>query len=287
MAQSAAQFFSSRILDNFDVIGFDPRGVGDSTPVDCLADDQLDDYISAVYPDTPAGKAESYAAEANFAQQCVEKSGDLVKYVGTQEAAQDMDVIRHLVGDPKLYYVGFSYGTKLGGMYAELFPHNVGRLILDGAVDSDVPDYEQNKAQLKGFEQATDNYLDHCLSQPACPFTGTREQAREQIRDMFDQARKAPLPTADKNRPLTQSGLLYGFITPLYDDASWPILSQAIAEYLNDGTASTFQLMFDAYTGRTLADRIQIIPWKPTMLLIVPILWLMVMFSSGHSSVVN
>ncbi|WP_216382575.1 alpha/beta hydrolase [Arcanobacterium phocae] len=251
MAESAFQFFSKRILDKFDVVGFDPRGVGDSTPVDCVSDAELDDNLATVYPETPAGKAQSHADEKDFGEKCVQNSGDLVAYVGTEEAARDMDVIRHIVGDPKLYYVGFSYGTKLGGMYAELFPTHVGRLILDGAVDSDVSEFEQLKAQLKGFELATNNYIDDCLKQKSCPFDGTRDEARAEIRAMFDHARETPLPTADENRPLTQSGLLYGFITPLYDDASWPILTQAIEEYKNEGTGNTFQVMFDAYVGRT------------------------------------
>lgn len=136
-------------------------------------------------------------------------------------------------------------------MYSELFPNNVGRVILDGAVDSDVSQYEQQKAQMKGFELATNNYIDDCLTREDCPFNGTRDEARAEIRQMFDKAGEQPLPTADQERPLTQSGLLFGFITPLYDDASWPFLSQAIDEYQNDGTGNLFQLFFDAYTGRT------------------------------------
>lgn len=163
MAESAPQFFTDRITDSFDIIGFDPRGVGESTPIDCVTDRELDQVLSTVYADTPEGQAQSRASEVELANKCVEKSGNLVKYVGTEEAARDMDVLRHLMGDPKLYYVGFSYGTKLGGMYAELFPHNVGRLILDGAVDSDVSDFEQSKAQLKGFELAANNFIDKCL----------------------------------------------------------------------------------------------------------------------------
>lgn len=145
MAESAAQFFTDRITSSFDIIGFDPRGVGESTPVDCVSDAELDDYLAMTYPDTPEGREQSRAAEVEYANKCAQNSGELVKYSGTEEAARDMDVIRHLVGDPKLYYVGFSYGTSLGGMYAQLFPANVGRVILDGAVDSDVSQYEQQK----------------------------------------------------------------------------------------------------------------------------------------------
>lgn len=250
MAESAPQFFTDRITDSFDIIGFDPRGVGESTPIDCVTDPELDQVLSTVYADTPEGQAQSRASEVELANKCVEKSGNLVKYVGTEEAARDMDVLRHLMGDPKLYYVGFSYGTKLGGMYAELFPHNVGRLILDGAVDSDVSDFEQSKAQLKGFELATNNFIDKCLTSETCPFKGTRDEAREEIRQMFEKAADKPIPTANPERPLTQAGLMLGFITPLYDDSSWPLLTQAIDEYKTAGTGNAFQVFFDAYTGR-------------------------------------
>lgn len=253
MAEQASFYFGDDIRTNFDIIGFDPRGVGESAPVDCLDDAALAEVLEASYPDTPEGEAQSSKDVDKVIAGCEAKSGDLLPFVGTEEAARDMDVIRHVLGDPKLYYVGYSYGTKLGGMYAELFPHNVGRVILDGAVDSSVTDFEESLAQLKGFELATDNYLKDCIENDAqCPFDGSVEEARSVISGLFEDALENPLPTADPDRPLTQAGLLFGFITPLYDDASWSYLTMALDEAINQGSGTLFQSFFDMYTGRQL-----------------------------------
>lgn len=249
MADAASYYFSDDILANFDVIAFDPRGVNESAPVDCVDDAELTRILSATYPDTPEGDAASKADVDELIAGCESRSGDLLSFVGTEEAARDMDVIRQVMGDPKLYYVGYSYGTKLGGMYAELFPGNVGRLVLDGAVDSNITNFEQNSTQLQGFELALENYLTDCLAGSRCPFEGTVDDARAQIVEMLDAAIDTPVPTADPDRPLTAAGLLYGIITPLYDDQSWFVLTMAFDEYFNEGRGDTFQMMFDLYTG--------------------------------------
>lgn len=251
MAEQASYYFGADILANFDVIGFDPRGVGGSAPVDCLDDAALAEVLEASYPDTPEGEAQSSADVEEVIAGCKARSGDLLPFVGTEEAARDMDVIRHVLGDPKLYYVGYSYGTKLGGMYSELFPENVGRVILDGAVDSSVSDFEESLAQLKGFELATDNYLKDCINNNSqCPFDGSVEEARSVIAGLFEDALENPLPTTDPNRPLTQAALLFGFVTPLYDDTSWSYLTMALDETINQGSGTLFQMFFDMYTSR-------------------------------------
>lgn len=250
MASATSYYFSDDILAHFDIIAFDPRGVNESAPVDCVDDEQLTELLSATYEDSPEGDAQSKADVDGLIASCESRSGDLLPFVGTEEAARDMDVIRHVMGDPKLYYVGYSYGTKLGGMYAELFPQNVGRLVLDGAVDSNLTNFEQNSTQLQGFELALDNYLTDCLAGASCPFDGTVDDARAKIIEMLDAAVETPIPTSDPDRPLTAAGLTFGIITPLYDDQSWFILSMAFDEYFNDGVGDTFQFMFDAYTGR-------------------------------------
>ncbi len=251
MAESATQYFSANILENFDIIGFDPRGIGESTPVDCLDDVALGKILEASYPDTRAGEARAARDMQEFVAGCEAKSGKLLNFVGTESAARDMDVLRQALGDPRLYYVGYSYGTSLGGMYAQLFSQNVGRMVLDGAVAADASNFDQTLAQLKGFEDSLDAYLKKCLKDKGkCPFKGSVKEAREQIKGFFAQALEKPIPTSNDNRPLTQQGLLFGIITPLYDDANWPYLTQAFTELINDGTGSTFQLFFDLYTSR-------------------------------------
>lgn len=247
--QSATSTFGDRILESYDLIGFDPRGVGDSTPVVCYEADEMIALMERSYPDTDEGEAQAKADTDAYISACVENTGESIKYVGTKESAQDMDVIRELVGDAKLNYVGFSYGTSLGGMYAELFPQTVGRMVLDGAVDSSVSNFDQTLQQLKGFELATNNYLDYCLGLEDCPFTGTRDEARQEIIDLFEKTATEPIPTSNPDRPLTQTALVYGYITPLYDDSMWMFLDMGFQQVFEDNDGSLFQFLFDAYMG--------------------------------------
>lgn len=250
MAESAPQYFSEDILKNFDVIGFDPRGVGESTPVDCLDDAQLGAQLEASFDKTPEGQAQYKQAISNVAAACGQKSGDLLKFVGTESAARDIDVMRHVLGDPKLYYVGYSYGTSLGGMYADLFPSNVGRLVLDGAVSSNATNFDQTAAQVKGFDDALTAYLKNCLAGEKCPFKGSVDEARKQIGDLLAASLKTPISTKNPERPLTQAAFMLGLITPLYDDSAWPMLSQAFDQLLTKNDGTLFQIFFDAYSGR-------------------------------------
>ncbi|MFC5370902.1 alpha/beta hydrolase [Arcanobacterium bovis] len=250
MAESASQFFSDEILKNFDVIGFDPRGVGQSTPVDCLDDAQLAKQLETSYGKTPEDRAKAKQAASALAASCGQKSGDLLKFVGTESAARDIDVMRHVLGDPRLYYVGYSYGTSLGGMYADLFPQNVGRLVLDGAVSSNATNFDQTAAQVKGFDDALTAYLKNCIAGENCPFKGSVEEARKQIAGLLNDSLAKPIPTSNQERPLTQAGFMLGLITPLYDDSSWPMLSRAFDQLISKNDGSLFQLFFDAYSGR-------------------------------------
>ncbi|MDP9806233.1 pimeloyl-ACP methyl ester carboxylesterase [Trueperella bonasi] len=248
MASMASAYFSDDILTHFNVIGFDPRGVGDSAPVDCLSDADLAAYLDTSYPDTEEAKAQEQAAVDNLVQGCIDNTGPLLEFVGTREAAQDMDVMRHVLGDPRLYYVGYSYGTTLGGMYAELFPENVGRVILDGAVDDSISGFEQNLAQAKGFEQAFDAFVEHCIADGDCVLGDSLEEARAKLSELFDQVAENPIPAG--SRELSETGLFYGVIMPLYDDSAWFALETGFEEVINDGTGEMFLMMFDLYMSR-------------------------------------
>ncbi|MFP7706416.1 alpha/beta hydrolase [Trueperella sp. LYQ141] len=248
IAKMADQYFDSEVLDSFNLIGFDPRGVGDSTPVDCLPDKELISVIEASYPDTPEGTAQNEADAKKVVDGCVARTGDVLKFLGTEEAARDMDVMRHVLGDPQLYYVGFSYGTSLGGMYAQLFPKNVGRLILDGAVDDSLSSFDQYLTQTKGFERAFNAYLESCLSNK-CPLGNSVDEARAKFSQLAEQAKKTPFPGED-NRTVNDTVLLYGVILPLYDNMAWPALTSAFDELVNDGKAGLFQRFFDMYISR-------------------------------------
>lgn len=249
MAKMASQFFDDDILANFDIIGFDPRGVGESTPIQCLNDQELIEALDQSFPDTPEGDEQDKRATEDLVNKCIEKHGDYLKFVGTRQAARDMDVIRHVLGDPRLYYVGYSYGTSLGGMYAQLFPQNVGRMILDGAVDSSISGFEQTLYQAKGFESALDAYLEQCTASGDCVAGKTVEEARQNIKNLFDQVTDHPLPAAG-GRELTKEGLFYGIAAPLYDDEAWFALDLALDEALNQGKGDMFVMMYDMYMGR-------------------------------------
>ncbi|XCB31022.1 alpha/beta hydrolase [Arcanobacterium hippocoleae] len=252
MIDAAKYYFPKPILENFDIIGFDPRGVGESTPINCLDDAELARMLEASYPDTAEGDAKSQENTKKIADGCNAESGELLPYVGTENAARDMDVIRHLAGDPKLYYLGYSYGTSLGGMYAELFPKNTGRMVLDGAVSSKASNFEQSLAQMKGFEKSLDAYLKNCINKnKKCPFKGSLDEARKQISYILKQTLAQPVAQPDTNRELTQAGLIYGIVTALYDDETWPILTQAFTLLSNKQDPSIFLALFDSYIGRS------------------------------------
>lgn len=251
LARVAKGYFPRPILEHFDIVGFDPRGVNDSSPIDCLEDNELSKLVEASYPDTPEGRKASRADAETFAAGCEKKSGNLLSFVGTENAARDMDVIRHVEGDPKLYYVGFSYGTELGAEYAELFPKNVGRMVLDGAMASTRTNFEQAKEQLVGFEQALNTYLDDCIAHTKnCPFSGTLDEARATVSGFFEKALREPLKTSKPDEPLTESGLLYGIITPLYT-SDYKTLTKAFNDLINKNDASLFQTLFDNYLDRS------------------------------------
>lgn len=243
MAKSANYYFSSEVLNNFDVIGFDPRGVGQSTPIDCVDDETLGRILDASYNTAdPDWQAKVQADQQTIADGCAEKSGDLLPYVGTVSVARDLDVMRQLVGDPKLYYAGFSYGTSLGGQYADLFPANVGRMILDGAVDTSIGSAQMSVDQTIGFETALRRYMEDCLDSTGCPFTGTVDEGLAKIHDALETALTTPYPTGT-SRPLTQSLMFSGIIMPLYNASTWSMLTQAFTE-LFESNRGTLLLKF-------------------------------------------
>ena len=149
----------------YDLVGFDPRGVGRSMPIDCVGDSELDTFIGGVdaTPDTPAEEQGLLAEAKKFADGCAAKNPKIIAHVSTVDTARDMDVLRAALGEPKLNYLGASYGTFLGATYAGLFPSQMGRFVLDGPVPPDLTAQEMATGQAKGFEIATQAYVDDCV----------------------------------------------------------------------------------------------------------------------------
>ncbi|MGO1562949.1 MAG: alpha/beta hydrolase, partial [Actinomycetaceae bacterium] len=218
--------------------------------IDCVDDAELDRVISADYPDTPEGDAEWDADAQLIGEGCAAESGELAGNVDTESAARDMDIIRAALGETQLDYLGFSYGTFLGSTYADLFPENVGRMVLDGALDPTSNGFDVTLGQAGGFEGALRAYIEDCQSGPLCPLSGSVDDGADQIVELLESAEANPLPTSDSDRPLTQSLAFTGIITPMYDESSWPMLTAALQEAINLGEGTMLLQFADIYNTR-------------------------------------
>jgi pimeloyl-ACP methyl ester carboxylesterase len=249
MATNADGYFRPQLLEKLDIVAFDPRGTGDSNPVDCLSDQELDAYIAQDPTPDSAAEGREYTEEQDaFFQGCVDNSDDLVGHVSTVEAARDMDVLRAALDESTLRYLGFSYGTTLGATYAELFPAEVGPFVLDGAIDQTL-DFRQNAiSQAAGFERALRSYVQSCLDDGGCFLGDSMPEALGTITDLLDEIEQEPLPT-DQERDLQIGNAFYGLVLPLYSESNWPALDQGLQEAL-DGDGSTMLLLSDSYGGR-------------------------------------
>lgn len=242
---------SPEVREQFHVVGFDPRGVAASDGVACLDDAAKDAALSKDYDySSPEGLAELEADATAYGEACLEKTGELLGHVDTQSAAKDMDLIRALVGDEKLNYLGYSYGTQLGAAYAGQFPDRVGRLVLDGAVDITLDADESSLQQAQGFERALRAYVTDCQeNEDSCPLTGSVDDGLAQIKALVDAAYENPLPT-DSGRELTQTLAFYGIAVTLYNDSSWPMLTDALAGAIGEGDGTYLLYLADVYNDR-------------------------------------
>jgi pimeloyl-ACP methyl ester carboxylesterase len=237
---------------NFNVVGFDPRGVGQSEPkVKCLTAARMDHFLYGI-PQFELGSAgdlaETRATMKEFADACVANTGAALGYIDTVSAARDLDVLRAVFGQSKFNYLGYSYGTYLGTMYAQLYPKRVGRMVLDGAINPLMSDEDQSLAQLKGFDLAFRNYLTQCLSSSDCPFSGSLASAQQAMANLFLKIEANPLPTAS-GRKVSYGTALTGLIMALYSNSSWSTLSYAITE-AKTGKGDTLLELADAYNDR-------------------------------------
>ena len=241
--------FGQGVLERYDLVGVDPRGVGQSTPVDCLSDRGLDAYAaSEPDPDDQAEIAAYRAQTIDFGLGCEKKSGAVAAHISTEEAARDFDVVRALLGAKTFDWYGASYGTQLGATYATLFPKRVGRMVLDGASDPSLSAEESAFGQTTGFERALDAYIKDCVKKATCPL-GQNASAAEDKLDAFVEARDSdPLSTGEK-RKATEGITFYGIAVTLYDKETWPVLTQALsAAFRGDG--SILLRLSDAYFRR-------------------------------------
>lgn len=237
----------------FDVIGWDPRGVGRSTPVDCLSDAEMDEYLfggaeDVGEPGSPGWIAAATESSIEFGEACQAGAGELLGNVDTVSTVHDLDMLRALVGDEALNYLGYSYGTFIGAHYAEAFPDRVGRLVLDGAIDPAASNFEVVRFQTEGFEQATRAFLADCQAGSSCPFPGSVDDGMARIGALLASVDAEPLENADGRR-LAAGTLLTAIIAPLYSQDGWPVLAQMLEQTMAGDPALAFRLA-DSYYSR-------------------------------------
>ena len=252
----APDVVTSQVRDAYDVVGFDPRGVGASSPIDCVDDAELDAFLAIDYsPDDEAEVAALDGVAAGFAAGCEERSGAMLPHMGTVDVARDLDVLRAALGDDQLNYLGKSYGTLIGSLYAEQFPEQVGRVVLDGVVDPTKSAAEAALGQAAGFDGALRAFLEDCPnhvddSDSPCPLVGDVDDGVARIGDFLAQVDAEPIVTFT-GRELTQSLAVLGLAVTLYDaENGWPFLRQALAEIIDSGRAENLMLASDTYTDR-------------------------------------
>jgi len=235
------------ITSRFDVVGFDPPGVGRSDPVRCGNGRALLAWLSmAPAPTTGAGFRRLVAADRRFAGQCEAASGPLLRYVSTVDAARDLDRIRAALGQPKLTYLGFSYGTLLGATYARLYPHGVRAMVLDGALDpalAPIPMLEEQAAALEGD---LDAFFRDC-SAGGCGWRPPGGPAAA-YRRLLAEVTAHPVPVPGSGQSVGPAALLYGTGAALYATDTWRDLGAALAA-LQHGDGVGVLSLFDSYIG--------------------------------------
>jgi pimeloyl-ACP methyl ester carboxylesterase len=248
LADDADYYFSSDLTDHFDIIAWDPRGTGKSTPaVDCV--DNYDQYFGLDSPpDSPEEKQALVDASQAFNDECMANSGEILPYISTQASATDMNSIRQALGEDKISYFGFSYGSELGATWATMFPQTVRAAVLDGAVDPNSTSAEEGMAQAKGFEGQLATFLAACSKNKACEFYngGKSEAAFDAL--LLDLDAK-PLVVSAERTPVTQGVAFTAVAQAMYSDYYWSQLEKALAD-AQQGDGAGLLKLYDDYFQR-------------------------------------
>ena len=239
-------YFEVKGLERFDVVGWDPRGTGSSTPVKCANGKAMDAYTSIdISPDDAKEEQALIDAQIDFGRGCLKRSGELLEHISTTETVRDLDLLRHLVGDQKLTYFGSSYGTKIGALYAQLYPATVGRLVLDGAVN--ITD-SKDVSQLDGFERALGNFATWC-AEKECKLGDTKAEVERTISDLL--IRLDTKPINGGRAPLTQQLAVTGVLSVLYEnEEGWKYLRQGLELAAFDDDGRYLMYFADQYNQR-------------------------------------
>jgi pimeloyl-ACP methyl ester carboxylesterase len=238
------------ILGRFDIVGFDPRGVGLSTPVECISDKHKEEMVSTEpRPVSDEQLDAAFALAKEISDACAKEYGDALGTFNTVDTARDMDRLREALGDEQLTYLGYSYGTTLGSTYAEVFPDKVRSMVLDAAVDPDVTATDDAEQSAAALETGFDAFAANCVGLLAgCPMGAEPRQFVEQV---LGQAEQTPIPSSKpgETRQATPGVVISAIQAALYDTASWPQLAQALAAAQGGDSKGLFSLA-DSYSGR-------------------------------------
>ncbi|MGV9700936.1 alpha/beta hydrolase [Streptomyces sp. NPDC003483] len=241
----------AKLRTRYDLVSFDPRGVGRSDGVKCEDDTQLDAYFQQdAIPDDAAQRKALVDNTKAFNAACEKNSGRTIPHVRTTDAARDMDLMRQVLGDDKLHYFGISYGTELGGVYAHLFPKNVGRAVFDGVVDPTQDPEQGALGQAKGFQLALDNFAEDCTSKKdPCPIGDTPKDVKDRIGTFLESLEGKPIPGVFP-RELTRTAATNGIAQALYSKDFWEYLTEGL-EQAYSGDGKVLMLLSDSLNGRT------------------------------------
>lgn len=245
--RSWAGAVNRNLRDRFDLVAFDPRGVGESSPIICH--DTLQAWIAVdPTPDNAQEWQQANDAAKKFVDDCVKKYASVLPYLGTNNVARDMETVRKALGEDKLTYVGYSYGTEIGQVYADMYPDRVRAFVLDGAVDVSLGFEESNRLQMVGFERAYQSYLADCKTKK-CGLTKNGDPGKA-VDDLLAKVETTPLRAPSADRPAGPGETLLAIISALYSKYSWSQLTNALLLAINNGDGSQLVALADDYLQR-------------------------------------
>lgn len=252
VAEQAGYVFSSELRGEYNIIGFDPRGISRSEPVECMDEAEYDLWNQLTGDDDLDSELEIATVEFDeVVDQCQQLSGDIIEHIDTISAARDMDILRAALDEDELHYLGMSYGTKLGLAYAEMFPDRVGRWALDAVMDVSLSMAGIAEDQAAGFERQLRAFAERCADDDDCPIAGDADEVLEGISERVDELGDNPVTGAD-GRLITANTIFSGLSTTMYIPGGHSVLLEALQLWVEEEDPQYFQLLADTAAGRNL-----------------------------------